>query len=114
MVQANVLMRFTWAIVMLSVAPSTTAGMPGEAVYQGTCIACHGADGEGTLPGVPDLTDPNGALRKSDAELMNNITNGFRSPGSPLTMPPKGGDPTLRREDIKAVIRYLRTTFGSR
>ncbi|MFH1820201.1 MAG: cytochrome c, partial [Pseudomonadota bacterium] len=28
----------------------------GQAVYNGTCIACHGSDGTGSLPGVPDLT----------------------------------------------------------
>jgi len=104
-----------WLTAMLLTATSTAlAAVSGESVYQGTCIACHGAGGEGALPGVPDLTDSNGSLGKSDDELKRNIVNGFRSPGSPLTMPPRGGDPSLSDEDIDAVIRYMRETFGNR
>ena len=100
------------AMVITATSPALTVAS-GESVYQGTCIACHGAGGEGTLPGVSDLSESNGPLTKSDDELKRNIVNGFRSPGSPLTMPPKGGDPSLSDEDIDAVIRYMRETFGS-
>ncbi|MDE2279617.1 MAG: c-type cytochrome [Xanthomonadaceae bacterium] len=30
----------------------------GKAVYTGTCIACHGANGKGLLPGTPDSPSP--------------------------------------------------------
>lgn len=104
-----------WVTAILFTIMSTAfAAASGASVYQGTCIACHGAGGEGTLPGVSDLTESNGPLTKSDDELKRNIVNGFRSPGSPLTMPPKGGDPSLSDEDIDAVIRYMRETFGNR
>jgi len=101
-------------IMLLSVAATATAATRGERVYQGTCIACHGAEGEGTMPGVPDLTAPKGPLSKLDDELMKNITYGFRSPGSYMSMPPKGGNPRLNREDIEAVISYMRDTFSKR
>lgn len=81
----------------------------GQAVYQSTCVACHGAEGEGALPGVPDLTGP---LSKPDDVLMDHIINGFQTPGSPMAMPPKGGNPALTREDIEQVPRYMRETFG--
>ena len=85
----------------------------GESVYSQTCVACHGANGKGAIPGVADLTDTDGSLSKADAELIKNITDGFQSPGSFMAMPAKGGNPGLTKEDIKAVLAYLRTTFGS-
>lgn len=85
----------------------------GQAVYSQTCIACHGANGEGTIPGVPDFTAADGPLAKSDEELVKSITEGFQRPGSPLSMPPKGGNPALTEEDVQAVLAYLRATFGT-
>jgi mono/diheme cytochrome c family protein len=85
----------------------------GQAVYSQTCIACHGANGKGTIPGVRDFTAADGPLAKSDEELVKSITEGFQSPGSPLSMPPKGGNPALTEEDVQAVLAYLRATFGT-
>lgn len=104
--------RWLCVLLLLALSPVGNAAMSGKEVYQSTCIACHGSSGEGTLPGVPDLDDPKGVLTKSDAELAKNITSGFRSPGSPLSMPPKGGNPALNSDDIDAVIRYMRERFG--
>ncbi len=86
----------------------------GANIYQQTCIACHGADGKGALPGVADFTAPNGPLSKSVQALFQNIKNGFQSPGAALAMPAKGGNPDLSDADILAVIAHLRTTFGGR
>ncbi len=84
----------------------------GQAIYSQTCIACHGTNGKGAIPGVADLTKRDGALSKPDEALLNNITEGFQSPGSALAMPPRGGNPTLTEEDVEAVIEYLRAEFG--
>ena len=83
----------------------------GKAIYEGTCIACHGADGKGTIPGAPDLTDPNGRLAQTDQVLKKHILDGFQSPGSPMAMPPKGGNPALSEEGIDAVLRYMKERF---
>jgi len=105
-------------------APSTTTSAPvaldeevglasdGRAIYTQTCVACHGADGKGTIPGVPDFTGTDSPLVKSDTELLGSVTGGFQSPGSFLAMPPKGGNPALTEADVKAVLDYLRTEFG--
>ena len=85
----------------------------GQVIYSQTCIACHGADGKGAIPGVADLTDGRGALSKPDEELLKSINEGFQSPGSVLAMPPRGGNPTLTEEGEKAVLAYLRTQFGT-
>lgn len=82
--------------------------LSGEAIYNQTCIACHGADGKGTLPGAPDFSNPQGSLSQSDDVLVKHVTEGFQSPGSPMAMPAKGGNTALTEADIRAVVRYLR------
>ena len=84
----------------------------GKEIYSNTCIACHGGDGKGAFPGTPDFTRKDGALSKSDSTLINNISNGFQSEGSPMAMPPKGGNPNLGDGGIKAVLSYIRETFS--
>ena len=87
-------------------------GLSGEGIYSQTCVACHGANGTGAIPGTPNFTSPGGALSKSDDELIQSITVGFQSPGSPMAMPAKGGNPDLNAADVRAVLGYLRESFG--
>ncbi len=84
----------------------------GKAVFGQTCIACHGVDGKGVLPGVPDFTAAGGALSKSDPILLQHIVNGFQSPGSPMAMPPRGGNPQLTDKDLHEALEYIRQQFG--
>jgi len=85
----------------------------GQEIYEQTCVACHGADGRGTLPGVPDFTSKNSPMAKDDALLLLHITDGFQTPGSMMAMPPKGGNSDLTEEDIKFVIQYIREKYGA-
>ena len=85
----------------------------GEEVYTGTCIACHGKNGKGTVPGAPDFTKKDGVLTKPDSVLLDHITNGFQSDGALLEMPAMGGNPDLSEEDISNVLAYIREEFGS-
>jgi len=57
------------------------------------------------------FTKSKGPLSKNDAELLSNMINGFQSPGSPMAMPPRGGNVSLTDADLKAVLGYMRTTF---
>jgi len=90
-------------------AAGAQAGSHGKSVYEGTCVACHGANGKGTLPGVPDLKGP---LKGSDELVLKRMREGYQSPGSPMAMPPKGGNPALTDDDLKAVLAYMRKAFG--
>ncbi len=87
-------------------------GLSGKEIYEQTCLACHGADGSGSLPGTPNFKSPTGPLSKSDDVLLDNIIGGYQTPGSPMAMPAKGGNPNLNATDVRAVLEYLHESFG--
>ncbi len=94
-----------------SAIPDT--GMSGQEIFNSTCISCHGGNGKGTIPGVPDFTQSGGRLAKSDAILFKHIRDGFQSPGNAMVMPSRGGNPMLSDNDLKSVLKYLHSQFGS-
>jgi len=100
-----------WSMTIV-MADNPELTISGGKIYQQSCVACHGADGAGAFPSVPDLTGVKGSLAKPDISLIKNITDGYQSPGSPMAMPPKGGSPSLTDENIKAVLDYMRQEFS--
>ncbi len=87
----------------------------GEAVYMGTCVACHGPNAEG----VPNLgksmhPDDSEFIRTStDEELVEFIKVG-RTPDDPLNttgvgMPAKGGNPAITEQQLYDVVAWMRT-----
>ena len=101
------------ALASLATPAFASGSEVGEKVYAQTCIACHGANGKGAIPGVSDFTKSDGPLAKSDDTLFASIRDGLVTPGKPLSMPSKGGNPSLTDEEIQAVLAYLRDNFGS-
>ncbi len=101
------------AATLAATTPAIAMGdaKKGAEVYEGTCIACHGENGKGEIPGVPDFTSAKGPLAKTDAVLLDHIMNGFQSPNSDMEMPALGGNEELTERDIRNVIAYLRATF---
>jgi len=107
------LLMFAWSHPVL--ADCTFKGgdaAKGGKIYNETCVACHGADGHGVVPGAPDFTQKGGVLAKPHAVMAQHIKKGFREPGKPLAMPPKGGNPDLTDEDILDVHAFLHHRFG--
>jgi cytochrome c5 len=86
----------------------------GKEVFEKTCVVCHGKDASGAMPGVPDLAEPQSALIKTDAELLRSLITGRQTPGTAFPMPPRGGNPALTNDDLRAVLGYLRRITGIR
>lgn len=99
------------ALLLLSGSVGADELSRGKAVYEQTCIACHGSNGKSSIPGVANLAQKGGPLSKSDAELLSSIKDGLQRPGAVMTMPPKGGNPNLTDQDVSAVLLYLRQEF---
>ena len=75
-----------------------TAARDGATVYGEVCIACHGADGKGSVAG-PDLEPIVAAL--TDEEIADVALNGF---GNMDPMP-------VSEEEALAVAAHIRTLF---
>lgn len=83
---------------------ANAGGRAPKAIYVESCAVCHGIAGEGAMPGIPDLTAPNGSLSKPESDLIRAIVNGVERPGLETPMPPSG----LDEKTAKAVLGYLR------
>jgi disulfide bond formation protein DsbB len=84
----------------------------GQKVYSQLCIACHGPEGKGVQGLGKDLTTSPFVAEKSDPELIDFIKVG-RDPGDPLNttgvaMPPKGGNPALKDQEIADIVAFVR------
>ncbi len=100
------------AALTTATAAGRSAGEP-AVLFNQTCVACHGANGKGVLPGVPDFTASNGPLaQKTDAELVVSVLNGLQTPGATMAMPAKGGNVAITEADAAGLVRYLRQSFA--
>lgn len=108
-----IIMILAATLVPLSSALAGVDDHPGKEIYEDTCEVCHGEDGTGELPGMPNFRKKDGALSKSDDVLLTNIIKGYRSSSSsPMPMPPRGGNLALSDDDIKEALAFLRKEFG--
>jgi cytochrome c6 len=80
-----------------------------EKAFKSNCVVCHGADGTGTATGkalkAPDLHS-DAAQKLTDAEIAKQISDGKNN------MPPFKN--TLSKEQISALVSYIRTAFGKK
>jgi cytochrome c5 len=84
---------------------SSAPAKPGDAVYNGACVACHAAG----VAGAPKLGDkaawePRVALGIDG--LVTSVLNGKNA------MPPKGGNPSLSEQDIRNAVKYMLEQAG--
>lgn len=85
----------------------------GEKHYNSVCIACHGADAKGVTGLGKDLTTSTFLAELSDADVALFLAKG-RPSSDPLNttkvdMPPKGGNPALKDQDLMDIVAFLRT-----
>ena len=77
--------------------------------YKSNCVVCHGADGTGSATGkalkAPDLHSDE-VQKMTVAQMVAQISDGKNN------MPPFKN--TLTPDQIKAVVGYVRSTFGKK
>lgn len=93
---------FVSLCVLLFSAPLFASS--GEATYNKSCKMCH-ASGAAGAPAVGKKKDWQARIEKGLAELEKNAIKGFR--GYRGYMPPKGGNPKLSDEDVKAAVDFM-------
>lgn len=75
----------------------------GKSIYLQKCATCHGADGKGSYPGMPDLTDHQMMSEMSEALMFQRISKGVQG----TSMPP--WEDILTEEERWMVVNYLNT-----
>ncbi len=85
----------------------------GATAFSQTCSACHGQDATGVDGLGKNLVTSDFARGLPDAELVLFLSHG-RPSSDPLNttgvdMPPKGGNPALKDQDLADIVAYLRT-----
>lgn len=96
-------------------APAADAGAAaadGKKVFEGLCMACHGATA--AIPQAPKITKNDEwapRIAKGKATLVKHAIDGFTGPQGGV-MPPKGGNPSLTEAEISAAIVYMANQSG--
>jgi mono/diheme cytochrome c family protein len=96
--------------------PTSFAADTGKALYNNSCITCHGASGEGNpvmdryyKQRIPRLNE-SAVQSKPDAELTNVILNGKRKmPPAMNGLPDNMHRTKIVAEQIPDLIAYIRT-----
>lgn len=90
------------AILLLALCAGSAAAAPvdGEKIYKATCFSCHGAAVLGApKPGDKAAWKPR--IAKGKPALYTSALNGLKM------MPPRGGNPGLKDDEIKAAVDYM-------
>jgi len=48
----------------------------GSEIFSTNCVACHGADGKGAIPGTPNFTDISWSVNRNPGDLYQIVTEG--------------------------------------
>jgi len=96
-------------------APALAAGdaVQGSTLFTQYCSACHGPDAKGIKGIGKDLTHNEFVMGMTDEEFLTYVNAG-RAVDDPrnttgIVMPPKGGNPALKDQEIMHIIAYIRT-----
>jgi cytochrome c5 len=78
---------------------ATTSVGQGEEIYKQTCSSCH-ATGVAGAPKTGDAQAWSSRIAKGEEQMVQNAINGIGA------KPPKGGNPSLSEEEIRAAVNY--------
>ena len=84
--------------------PVAAEPSPGETVYQGTCVMCHGSPAVGA-PVLGNKDDWAPRIAQGKDVLYAHALDGFN--GRKGAMPARGGNPGLDDAKIKAAVDYM-------
>lgn len=87
-----------------AVAAAGSANEKGEHAYKVTCALCH-ATGVGGAPGFGNKADWEPRIAQGKETLYEHALKGFT--GTKGAMPPKGANPSLPDDDVKAAVDYM-------
>ena len=93
--------------VMDAIIPSANAAGAedkGKKIYDVSCMACHAA-GVAGAPKLGDKTNWGPRIAQGADTLHTHAIKGFQ--GKAGMMPPKGGNMSLKDEDVKAAVDYM-------
>lgn len=96
------IVKFEGSIAPVAAAAVTTVALKaksGEEVYNGACVACHGAG----IAGAPKMGDKAlwaPRIAQGVSSLYEHAIKGFK------TMPAKGGQTALSDDEVKAAVDY--------
>jgi cytochrome c5 len=76
----------------------------GKATYDASCMACHAA-GVAGAPKLGDKANWGPRIAQGNDTLYTHALKGFQ--GKAGMMPPKGGNMSLKDEDVKAAVDYM-------
>jgi len=87
-----------------SLAPPERDNIVGAAVFRNTCALCHGP-GIAGAPRLDAMNEWNARVSSGREVLYQHAIGGYR--GRIGLMPPKGGNPSLSDDEIRAAVDYM-------
>ncbi len=78
----------------------------GRGIWMGTCRNCHllGISG---APAVSDYAAWQPRIEKGRAALYQSALNGVKGGDGTFRMPPRGGNPQLKDEQVRLAVDYM-------
>ena len=90
--------------VVIAEAAPASGNMTGQQVFAQVCKTCH----EAGIAGAPKIGDKSAwgpRIATGEKTLVQHAINGFQ--GKSGVMPPKGGNPALTDDQIKATVQWM-------